>query len=127
MNLVNQLREIPRLYRLGLAWRHCLVPAIKDSFWQFYRSLVGGLLGQLYSTDRLRRNSTRYARLMNLRHGPPVRQFSVYEYDPSANDPAERKNIGDACVAIDGCLSLPQHTRAIDARWFDRSRFYREQ
>ena len=77
--ILNKLRQIPWLYRLAMGWRRCLLPAIKNAFWEFTRSLVGGLCFHLYSTASLQRKSALYTSLMNVQNGPPFKFFSVYQ------------------------------------------------
>jgi len=55
------------------------LPAFKNALWEFCRSLAGGLCFHLYSTESLRRNSSIYNFLIDLRHGPPFKSFSAYQ------------------------------------------------
>ena len=80
MKLKSKLREMPWVYSpLVLACVRCLLPAIRDAFWQFYRSLAASLWFYLYSTESRRKGSRLYAWLSAVRNGPPFKMFSIYQ------------------------------------------------
>jgi len=76
---IRALKNISVSYRFALAVRRCLIPAVGQAFWRFYQALVGKLLAELYSTAALRRDSSLYAFLSDIRQGPPVKLFSIYQ------------------------------------------------
>jgi hypothetical protein len=79
LNVLNKLRSVPWIYRLALGCRRCLVPAIKDAIWEFYRSFASLAWFTLYPTEALQKKSKLCTFIASIRNGPPFRLFSVYQ------------------------------------------------
>ena len=75
----NRLRATPWIYRAALWVKRCVVPAVPDAFWEFYRSLASRAWMQLYSTAPLRQKSALYSWVARIPNGPPFRLFSAYQ------------------------------------------------
>lgn len=119
--ILKKLRQIPWLYRLALACRRCLLPAVRNAGWEFYRSLAENLCFHLYSTESRRQGSSLYAWLMDLRHGPPFRFFSVYQALrcgwPKFEGRIVLEDQGSPKVSPDSLLALGHTQQHTDQPW----------
>jgi hypothetical protein len=77
--LIERLKRIPVIFRAAVWLRRCLIPALVNAVFEFYRSLAGGSWFYLYSVEEERKRSRVAAWLGDIRKGPPFRLFSVYQ------------------------------------------------
>jgi hypothetical protein len=76
--LKKPLRSPSLVYRPCVLFRRCLVPALKDCFWEFYRSffkMAGSVLYYVFPE----RHSPFGSFFASIRNGPPVGLFSAYQ------------------------------------------------
>jgi hypothetical protein len=72
------LRSSRWIYRPWALLRHCLVPALKDCFWEFYRSFFKAAGSRLYYVFP-EQHAPFGQFFASVRNGPPVRLFSAYQ------------------------------------------------
>ena len=76
--LKKPLRSASLIYRPWVLLCNCLVPALKDCFWEFYRSFfmtVGAYLYYVFPEQHAPFGPF----FASIRNGPPVRLFSAYQ------------------------------------------------